>query len=174
MTAPDCWIALDPGTRFTGVAVFEKRKLSRYGLIEPPKNLEIEERIAYIVEQLDKAVEPFKWGIQQVVIEKGAGMEKYRPAPQLQTLIIRLRRWATKQPPPWKWVEYHPGTVVSEVRLRGVRIPKGKRKEAIAAGVRGLYGDGLPDGLAQDVIDAIAVGYTHLMKTQELPQEVPT
>jgi Holliday junction resolvasome RuvABC endonuclease subunit len=47
-------VAVDPGTYNVGFAVFEATKLRASGVIEIPKKLEINERLAYLLDELTK------------------------------------------------------------------------------------------------------------------------
>ena len=159
----DAFLAIDPGTHSTGLALFIGDTLERYWHIEPAKGLEVEERIGEIVSRIDRIAGHHESRIRQIACEKPMGIDAYRPAPELQVLIRRLKRWATRKPHRWVWTEYHPSAVVAAVRLRGV---KGDTKDIIAAGVRALY-PGIQVDVAQDVLDSIAVGHCHLVKTGE-------
>lgn len=162
MTQPERHLmALDPGTHHTGVALFAGRKVVEMDVISPPSGLEIDERIGYIVRRLDEWLEEKGALVQQVAVERPMGIDGGRPAPELQVLIRRLRRWATRRPNRWSWFSYHPSTVLSTVRPRGMRLPS---KDLIWMGVTGLYPD-LPAVLpGQDAYDAVAVGHCHLVK----------
>ena len=157
-------LAVDPGTRRTGLAVFDGEKLSRYGLIVAPGYMEVDQRIGYMVSQLEKAVGPVRAEIRDVVAEQPWGIDQHRPAPELQTLVARLRRWTTRSHG-WSWTVYHPSTVAASVRLRGVG---NTRKEQIRAGVIALYSPGLPLDVGQDVVDAVAIGHCHIVKSRQL------
>ena len=159
----ETFLAIDPGTHHTGLAVFEGERLAFYGIISPPSYMEIDERITHIVERLEIAVTPVKDAIRLVVVERSMAIDQVRPAPELQTLIRRLERW-TKKRMRWRWLAYHPSTVAASVRLRGM---VGDRKTQLRTGVTALYSPGLPTDVPQDVIDAVAVGHCHLSKTRE-------
>ena len=155
-------LAIDPGTYMTGVAVFEDEQLVDWGVIAVSRGVEIENRIPHIVDELENYVGNHGRNIRQVAIEKPMGIDTYRPAPELQVLVRRLRRWAHIKPHKWAWTEYHPSTVVASVRARGMT---GDTKRTIAWGVRALYPQ-VGFDLDQDVYDAIAVGHCHLGQTR--------
>lgn len=161
------FLALDPGTYKTGVALFVGTRLEDYWLCEVKKSLEIEERIPELLSQLDDIVRAHA-EIQAVACEKISGMAD-RPAPELQTFVRRLRRWATQRPHKFAWTEYHPSTVVAAVRPRG--LAGNGTKEIMRVGVQFLYGVGGRsfdhEALDQNVIDSIAVGHCHISKTYE-------
>ena len=159
----DGLLAIDPGTYTTGVALFEDEKLVDWGAITTihADVVEIEERVGYIVTRLEEYFREHGKHIRQVAIEKPQGIDAYRPAPELQVLVRRLRRWAHVKPHKWVWTDYHPSTVVSSVRPRGM---KGDTKSLIMTGVIALYPQ-VGGVLAQDVYDAIAIGHCHITKT---------
>ena len=155
-------LAIDPGTYMTGAAVFEDEQLVDWGVIAVGRHLEVEHRISHIVEQLEIYVGKHGRNIRQVAIEKPMGIDTHRPAPELQVLVRRLRRWARMKPHKWIWTEYHPSTVVASVRPRGLQADT---KNIIRWGVMALYPQVGPLE-AQDVYDAIAVGHCHLGQTR--------
>ena len=164
-------LAIDPGTHRTGVALFAGESLRYTTLIAPPKGFEVEERIAFILDQLGKLAGSAALGgtpIGTVAIERPTGIDTHRPAPELQTLVRRLQRWAKRRPHRWKFHTYHPSTVFSAVHLRGWTGP---RKEQLARGVAALYGAAIPADAPEDVIDAVAVGHCHVTKTREAALE---
>ena len=123
----DITLAIDPGTHRTGAALFEGEDLKWARLIEPPKGLEVEERVAHIIETLD-TIAGFIGRLDTVVLEQATGMEGHQPAPELQTLIRRIRRWARRKPRRAKAYIYHPSTIYSAIRFRQ---HSGPRKEQI-------------------------------------------
>ena len=139
----------------------------------------IEERIAAMIAQLDEIITCHR-EVRAVACEKITALDGRPPAPELQVLIRRIKRWATRKQRhafvdfgdrraprsfAFVWYEYHPSAIVASVRPRGF---KGKPvKEVMTAGVQMLYGMELGD-LDQNVIDSIAVGHCHLCKTQEV------
>ena len=83
-----------PGTYQTGIALFEDGKLVDWKVITVNRGVEIEDRINNIVEWLEVYVQRQGVDIRQVAIEKPMGIDAHRPAPELQVLVRRLRRWA--------------------------------------------------------------------------------
>ena len=160
----DALLALDPGTHQTGVAIFNGEKLEQWRAIQPPNGMEVEDRIGWIVSFLDRYV-GFIPEFTHVAIEKPQGIDSHRPAPELQVLVRRLKRWAKAKPRGWGWTEYHPSTVLASVRLRAI---KADTKTIIQLGVMALYPQVGGYGVeVQDVYDAIAVGHCHIVKTRE-------
>ena len=158
----DGLLAIDPGTYTTGVALFEDGKLLDCGSIRIDSYREIERRIENIMDQLESYVGQHGQHIREVVAERPQGIDNYRPAPELQVLVRRLRRWGHVKPHKWAWTDYHPSTVVAAVRLRGM---KGDTKTLIMTGVMSLYPQ-VGGAQAQDVYDAIAIGHCHITKTR--------
>lgn len=164
------FVAIDPGTYYTGVAVFQDKSLEVWTLIAP-ESVEVDQRIREIVEKLtdylfeDKGYKPKD--IAEVAIERPQGVGQYRPAPELDVLVRRLRRWATRPPHRWKWHMYHPSSVLSSVRPRQLHV---NSKDLIRIGVTALYPQ-LQKDLIQDVYDAVAVGHCHLVKSQAAAME---
>lgn len=159
------FLAIDPGTHQMGVALFEGTKLVDHWLLTAKG--EVEDRIADLIVQLDAiAVENNR--IQAVACERITDIPN-RPAPELATMVRRIKRWATQRPHKFAWHHYHPSTVVAAVRPRALA---GKDTKAIMRfGVGMLYPETKPVPFApvidQNVIDAIAVGHCHLSKTIE-------
>ena len=158
----DGLLAIDPGTYTTGVALFEDGELKDCGAIKVDRHWEIEDRINYILERLESYVGEHGQHIRQVVAEKPQGIDHYRPAPELQVLVRRLKRWAHVKPHKWVWTEYHPSSVLAAVRPRGM---KADTKSLITTGVIALYPQ-VGGVQVQDVYDAIAIGHCHLSKTR--------
>ncbi len=157
-------LALDPGTHSTGWALFDGEKLTAWESIEAPRGGEIEDRIPAIIQALDEVADNAAPPVAHVAIEKPRGVDGRRPAPELQTLIGRIRRWARARK--LGWTAYSQSTVAASVRPRGAR--RGGAKRAILTGVEALYPETRDrwDG-KQDSADAVAVGHCHLTKSRE-------
>ena len=157
---PISLIAIDPGTHRTGAALFRGTNLVECRLLEPDPNQPPEVRIRQIVAQLEQMAEDHP-EVTELACEGTTGMEARRPAPELQTLVRRIRSWAKAKPRRWTWTAHHPSSVQATVRPRGLRT---RGKETIQAGVTMLYGHQLgeekPD---QNILDAIAVGHCHIV-----------
>ena len=161
------FIAIDPGTHSTGVALFDGPRLSGWWAVDAGWKDPVEVRIATIVEKLGDIMARHGSGVTAVVCERPMGIDSHRPAPELQVLVKRLRSWARQAPRRYNWTEYHPSTVLAAVRPRGLGRTASS-KVALHLGVKGLYGDLFdPAEVAQDVTDAVAVGVCHLLKTHE-------
>lgn len=161
------FLAIDPGTHRTGVALFDGDRLVDWWSVEAGRKDEIEDRLKTILTALAGIMAEQGDGIAEVVCERPMGIDSHRPAPQLLTLIARLKSWATKPPQPCAWADYHPSTVLASVRPRGMGA-KAPSKLALQLGVKMLYGDVCdPDNVPQDVVDAVAVGHCHLVKRRE-------
>ena len=155
------FLALDPGTYHCGMAYFYQNAPVAYSVVHIPQGWEIDERIRAIVEDVDRWVEDHAPdGIDLVACERATGIEGRQPAPEVQVLIRRLRRWATRRKA--GFYTYHPSTVLASVRPRGVRLAT---KDLLRLGVLGLY-PGVSLAADQDAYDAIAVGHCHI--TQEI------
>lgn len=172
------YLAIDPGTHKTGVALFVDDHLHAWWLINPSGD--VEQRIAAIISELDSILEQHGHNVRQVACERNKGIERRFPAPELQTLINRLRRWATsgkmKGKGKFAWYEYSSRNAMGSVRPTGAT---GVSKRITQVGVALLY-EGAPLGwqgnlavsqLPEDVIDAIAIGHCHKVK-QELVDEL--
>ena len=157
-------LALDPGTRNTGWAVFNGEDLLEWGSVTAPGNGEIEERIPAILRGLDEVAERAGPGLAGVTAEQPTGLNARRPAPELQALVRRIRRWARGRK--LEWTAYSQSKVAASVRIRGDR--KRDRKAQILAGVEALYPQtrGRWEG-GQDAADAVAAGHCHLAALRE-------
>ena len=113
-------LAIDPGTHQTGIAIFNDGRLSWTELISAPDKMEVEERIGYIVKELEGIVQVHGKDIRQVAAERPMGINRARPAPELETLIRRIKRWATNGPHRWVWTAYSPSTVAASGPAPGV------------------------------------------------------
>lgn len=168
------FISIDPGTYFTGIALFQQGRPVHWAEITAPKKLPAHERIAVILQGIQEYHAQNALQATAAVSEKpAAAMEHTRPSPELQTLIRSIKAWARgttrRSKNRMAWVEYNPKTVAASVTLKGFPKAKGNAKTAITMGVNALYGDiinsesaPLKPPLPQDVIDAIAVGHCHL------------
>ena len=157
-------LAIDPGTYQMGLALFVDGELIGYNLIKPRPSEFVDTRIYYILDSLGAFIT--KTGnVTEIACERATGYENLRPAPAVQTIIQSLRQRAKKAGIPF--TTYHPSTVVSAVRLRGLRYAP--NKEVIEVGVLALYGEKFQElgKQEQDILDAIAVGVCHLNKTKE-------
>ena len=113
-------LAIDPGTHRAGVAIFNDGRLSWTELISAPDKMEVEERIGYIVKELEGIVQAHGKDIRQVAAERPMGINRARPAPELETLIRRIKRWATNGPHRWVWTAYSPSTVAERSGSGGI------------------------------------------------------
>ena len=125
-------------------------------LITADRKLPIESRIPISLERLEMMAHQGDPLIQDVACEWVTGYENKRPAPELQVLLRRIRGWATHRG--LGFYSYHPSTVAAAVRPRGF---SGSAKDAIRMGVQMLYGKKVA-ALDQNILDAIAVGVTHM------------
>ena len=157
------FLAIDPGTYKMGVVLFNDAQLIRYWLCEAPRGMEIEERLPTLVNQLEEIV--LAHGeVRAIACEKLIGHGKRLVAPELQTLIRRIRRWATKTPHKFIWWQYHPSTIVAQIRpAKGGYRKDWTPKDIMRLGVKMVYGSKL-GSIDQNLIDAIAVGHCHIEK----------
>ena len=161
------FLAIDPGTYQTGVALFDGSQLVDCWAINADKKDPVEKRIGAIIVQLEAINARHGEGLTEVVCERPMGIDSHRPAPELQVLVKRIRSWAKQSPRRYKWVEYHPSTVLAQIRPRGLGRTASS-KLALHLGVKMVYGDRFdPNQAAQDVTDAVAVGHCHLCKRLE-------
>ena len=169
--------AIDPGTKKTGIAIFQGTKLAAWNVITAPAKLPAHERIGHIIDQLEAYIkaQPDHLNVTTFACEKTTSMERSRPAPELATLARAIRTWAkgkgTRKQPKREWNEYNPTSVLDAVRVRGLSGSRTPRKEVIRLGVTLLYDGDLqraaPEDFpstpeAQDIYDAIAVGHCHI------------
>ena len=184
MALKQTFLAIDPGSHQTGLALFTGDELIHWKIIKAPRTAPSYERIAHIMGEIQKYTDapPGKHAITAVVCEKTTAIEGRHPAPELATLIRAIKSWATgRQNPktPRKiWAQYHPSTVLASVRPKG-SARGANSKDLIHAGIRMIYNDtiqratqkdpdmAIPDG-QQDIYDAIAVGHCHSIKTRTL------
>ena len=168
------FLAIDPGTKSTGVAVFREGQLCHYGSITADPKLPSYERIGAITELIKDYQASHAPDATAVACEKpAAAFGARRPAPELDTLIRAIRSWTktvkTTGAKKLGWTEYNPKTVAACVAFQGLPHHPDGPKAHLRAGVTALYekvltapGAPLQAPLPQDVIDAIAVGHCHL------------
>jgi len=164
-------VAIDPGTHITGYAIFSDYRgelsqalaeyipLRSFGSIKPPKAMQFEDRLKFIMDSVNQLIP-----VDIVVCEAQPTM-KGRVSPELAVLIRRFRRWASyslKVP----WEPINTQTVTAAMRRHIGNPATGiKRKPPMtrALAIQKIYGID-PDGVSQDVIDAVAVGRAFLEK----------
>ena len=151
-------IAIDPGTRLMGIALFDGPELVGCRLLTADQREPAEVRIAQLIVQFEDLAIHHP-DVQEAACERTTAIEGRRPAPELQTMIRRLRQWARQRPRKWQWSDHHPSRVLASVRPKGASASS---KETIKLGVRLLYGHRLNvDDIDQNVIDAVAIGHCH-------------
>ena len=87
-------LAIDPGTRRLGAALFADGRLVAWNLTAPSPKEPIEVRIGEIMVELEEWVVAHP-DICQVACEQPVPHESHAPAPELQALVRRIRQWAT-------------------------------------------------------------------------------
>ena len=150
------FLALDPSTRALGWALWEDLTPQKWGVLHPGPGITLaSQRNWELISRLTSMVARENWApIMEVVCEKPSGIGKYRPAPQLETMVADLAIWTRESR--GAWVPYHVSTIKSKLGLRGKRT-----KEAVAEKVKALYDIEHDD---DNVLDAIAVGHCHVVK----------
>jgi Holliday junction resolvasome RuvABC endonuclease subunit len=154
-------LAVDPGTITMGLALFDGPDLEGSASFNVPEKWLVENRLTCLMLQLKTVVRECRPGA--IAMERpGAGNPAHRPA-SLLTLCTFIRQAARSD---WKipCAEYATGTITAAVRLRGW---PGNRKVQLLEGVCALYGEHYRKA-PQDVVDAIAVGHTYLVKQREI------
>ena len=80
----DQLLAIDPGTHRAGRSHLQRRDdLSWTELISAPDKMEVEERIGYILKELERIIQVHGKDIRQVAAERPMGINRARPAPEL-------------------------------------------------------------------------------------------
>ena len=164
-------LAIDPGTKVMGYAMFTDWRvigpagnmpergwvLRSFGSINPPAAMEIEDRLKFILESLDMLIPV------DIVVCESQPSSRMNPAPELGVIINRLRRWARRLGAQWEPV--NTSTVTATMRKQIGNPPKGVKRapaDTRAEAVLAIYGLSV-ESVAQDVIDAVAVGRTYLV-----------
>ena len=165
------WLmAIDPGTRRMGVALFDGLELAGSRLLLAGGRELAEVRIAQLMAQLEDLARRHP-EIREVACESPGGMDARRPAPELLVLVRRIRRWAAGKPRRWTWTAHHPSSIRAAVRPQGAGAGI-TAKEVIRLGVKMLYGEQIDvDGTDQNVVDAVAVGHCHLVQAEAQRRE---
>ena len=187
MVVGETFLAIDPGSHRTGLALFRGERLLHWKIVNAPKNAPSYERIAHIMSEIQEYLEttPQAENVTQIACEKTTAIEGRQPAPELATLIRAIKSWATGRQKEtsgrrnrMKWAQYHPSTVLASVRPRSADGPRSAgSKKLIHQGVKMLYGETIRrEALRdpeleigddqQDIYDAIAVGHCHFVKTK--------
>lgn len=155
-------LAIDPGTKFTGLALFVDGQLEEVGLIESQRG-HILTRINHIMGQLE--LYRRTWEPTDVACETWGGERN----PGLRTFIQGIKSTCDEIKLPWHGC--HQSSVMSSVRLEGYPARTSEqRKAAIVAGVKGLYPEMMLSETVQDIFDAVAVGHYYLgqLRTAEI------
>ncbi len=153
-------LAIDPGTVSLGWAIFHGSHLYHAGILKADKKLSASNRIVKLIEELNTLVQYREIGA--VACERPQGIEDRAPAPQIQTLVVDLRRWARGKKGA-DWYTYHQSTVKASICPRGMKL----NKESVAVGVKAIYGFHTRDDKSPDDVDAVAVGHCHITKEIE-------
>ena len=154
------WLSCDPGSHATALIAWEGDRPRAWLLAQPGAKAPLEDRLRTIVTAFRSFGRAQQ--IELVVIEKALSTPK-RPAPEATVTYRRLCRVAKDEG--WQVVSIHPSTVLASVRPRGT---KGwASKDILATGVKMLYPDYVKPDMAQDVLDALAVGRCYLNQTEE-------
>lgn len=140
-------LAIDPGTYRCGYAVFNDGYPTEAGTLEVKG--ELEQRIANLVARLEAVAAQLE--VQEIACEKAWG-RNFRPAPELEAFIRRLRRWARG-----KRLAFH---LYNTQSVYGGKWPR----EVIRAGIRQVLLTHWPREikLGDDALDAVAIGYYHV------------
>lgn len=153
-------LSLDPGTHKAGVALWSGTKLADCQLLTM-KDRRVEHRIIDVLEKLQSLVNRLERPI--LAMEKPF-LNREFPAYELWVLVHRViseARWSG-----WELHQYAAATVVATNRLQEDR---GRGKEVIHRHIKARYGSTIPiEKLDPNVVDAIGIGYTHLVKTRQL------
>ena len=182
MVVRETFLAIDPGSHQTGLALFQGEKLLHWKMIKAPRSAPSYERIGYIMAEIQEYLEttPGAENVTLVACEQTTAIEGRQPAPELATLIRAIKSWTSGrqkgQKTRRKWVQYNPSTVLASVRPN--RAGRGRNsKDLIHHGVRMLYEETIRRETEkhpeleigegqQDIYDAIAVGHCHFVKTE--------
>lgn len=155
MTAPSL-LAIDPGTVVTGLALFADQAPVRTLSIIPGRLGATHRRIGFVVDEVERILDAYVH-VQQVACEAWRGPRN----PYLQVLIADLHSLIRQRN--LEWYIYHNSVVKSAVKLRGWRGPA---KYLLRQGIVALYGEQWGQ-VAQDEVDALAVGHCHLAHVRE-------
>lgn len=143
------FIALDPGSRFTGWAVFDGDGLVAWGRIVADK-VEYSSRFQFIVNELGKLLDQFNF--EEVAVEEAVRFEG-REIPALKVASLGIKKWAEGRRLPYS--KYNVATWKASVVGNGHA-----GKEATARNILLRY-PSLPADLSEHEYDAIAIGVYH-------------
>ena len=181
MVVDETFLAIDPGSHQTGLALFQGERLLHWRMIKAPRSAPSYERIGHIMFEIQEYVEMTHEAqkVTAIACEKTTAIEGRQPAPELATLIRAIKSWASGrqkgQSTKRKWAQYHPSTVLASVRPKRAGSSRNS-KNLIHHGVRMLYEETIRRETQrhpelqiqddqQDIYDAIAVGHCHFVKT---------
>lgn len=157
-------LALDPGSKALGWAIFDGGLLLELGVMKA-ENRAIEVRIAALLQGLNRLWLD-KGPFHTVCMERATGFRGKIP-PELMAIMARLRQWARQDVASQVYAEYHPSTIRATIAPKQLREshPGAKPKELIRQGVYQVVPALADVGYSkQDAIDAAAVGLTHYAK----------
>ena len=159
-------LAIDPGTKICGVALFDGAELERVAVIKSSKSKNILTRINGIMEELTCLKDT--WNPDEVACETWGGDRN----PTIQTFISIIRQTCKG----WK-IPFHgcnSTAVVANIRPKGFPMKTTlERKAAMYSGVMMLY-RGMQGQENQDAFDAVAIGHYYLCELIRKQRESAT
>ena len=127
--------------------------------------MEVEERIGFIVKELERIIEVHGKDIRQVAAERPMGINRARPAPELGDADTPDKTMGHQRAAPVGMDGLQP---LDRGRERSGSVGIGvSGRTSLRLGVMALYSQDLHEDPPQDVIDSIAIGHCHLVKTEE-------
>ena len=151
-------LAVDPGTKFLGYAVFdiETEQVVEYGEWDL-RDVEPHNRYSEIHQKLVGIETAFD--LESIAVEHAVRFRN-RKIPELELAVSTIHRFGLVRlvgvQKMYRSRRYHPSTWKASITGHAKAD-----KEATAAAVKLRYA-GLPDGLSDHVVDAIAIGIHHL------------
>lgn len=151
-------LAVDPGTKFLGYAVFdiETEQIIEYGEWDL-RDVEPHNRYSEIHQKLVGIETAFD--LESIAVEQAVRFRN-RKIPELELAVSTIHRfgmvWLVGVQKMYRSRKYHPSTWKSSITGHAKAD-----KEATAAAVKLRYAE-LPEGLSDHVTDAIAIGIHHL------------
>jgi Holliday junction resolvasome RuvABC endonuclease subunit len=153
------WLSIDLGSLKTGVALWDRDRITATTLIQYGAVTRPHVRVGGISSYIRNMVEAKS--ITLIAVEQVINIEG-RPNAPLRMLSDDIKYWARVKGV--EVVQYHPSTVKAAVRVPG--FGKGQGKEMMRMGVCALYGQKYRNA-DQNIVDAIAVGHTRLSAQRE-------
>lgn len=154
------WISIDPGSKHLGWAVFKDKQLYKYGVIEPPDDLSLGQKLLYIGFHITKLI--LKYKIKYGVVEYTYTV--HRNSVPISATLFEVTSIFSKYG--LNLTRYNNTSIKAKYKIRvqakkGQKVSQYEMKERMREAVLKEYS---VQELSQDKVDAILIGMFHISK----------